>query len=42
MYEDYGDMKDALNKVGRNIARTGTPKEYSPLVFGVTGTGRVA
>lgn len=42
MYEDYQDMKDALTKVGKNIARSGTPKEYSPLVFGVTGTGRVA
>ena len=42
MYEDYEMMKQALSNVARNIAKSGTPKAYSPMVFGVTGTGRVA
>jgi len=42
MYEDYEMMKQALSNVARNIAKSGTPKPYSPMVFGVTGTGRVA
>lgn len=42
MYEDYDAMKNALASVGRNIAKSGTPKQYSPMVFAVTGTGRVA
>jgi alpha-aminoadipic semialdehyde synthase len=42
MYEDYDAMKNALASLGRNIAKSGTPKQYSPMVFAVTGTGRVA
>jgi len=42
MYEDYDAMKVALAGVARNIKKSGTPKPYSPLVFAVTGTGRVA
>lgn len=42
MYEDYEAMKAALASVARGIAKSGTPKQYPPLVFGVTGTGRVA
>lgn len=42
MYEDYDAMKLALTSVARNIAKSGTPKQYSPMVFAVTGTGRVA
>lgn len=42
MYEDYDAMKMALQGVARNIAKTGTPKQYSPMVFAVTGTGRVS
>lgn len=42
MYEDYDAMKDALARVNKNIAKSGTPKKYSPMVFAVTGTGRVA
>ena len=42
MYEDYDMMKVALQNVAKNIAKSGTPKAYSPMVFAVTGTGRVA
>jgi alpha-aminoadipic semialdehyde synthase len=42
MYEDYDAMKAALASVARNIAKSGTPKHLGPLVFAVTGTGRVA
>jgi alpha-aminoadipic semialdehyde synthase len=42
MYEDYEAMKMALSSVSRNIAKSGTPKQYGPMVFAVTGTGRVA
>jgi alpha-aminoadipic semialdehyde synthase len=42
MYEDYEAMKDALNKVHNNILRAGLPRNLNPIVFGVTGTGRVA
>ncbi len=42
MYEDYEMMKQALANVAKNIAKSGTPKAYSPMVFAVTGTGRVA
>jgi alpha-aminoadipic semialdehyde synthase len=41
MYEDYDAMKAALASVGRGVSR-GLPKQVSPLVFGVTGTGRVS
>ncbi len=42
MYEDYEAMQDALKRVNKNIAKSGLPKQYSPMVFAVTGTGRVA
>ena len=42
MYEDYTAMQDALRRVHENILRAGIPKAFTPLVFGVTGTGRVA
>ena len=42
MYEDYEAMKNALASVAKNIAKSGTPKQFGPLVFAVTGTGRVA
>lgn len=42
MYEDYDAMKEALARVGKNIAKVGTPKKYSPMVFAVTGTGKVS
>ena len=41
MYEDYDAMKGALESVARGVSR-GLPKKVSPLVFGVTGTGRVS
>lgn len=42
MYEDYDAMKEALTKVSKNIIKAGLPKSLSPLVIGVTGTGRCA
>lgn len=42
MYEDYDAMKEALARVAKNITKNGLPDKYSPLVFAVTGTGRVA
>jgi hypothetical protein len=42
MYEDYAAMTQALSNVAKNISKSGTPKAYSPMVFAVTGTGRVA
>ena len=42
MYEDYNMMKQALANIAKNIAKSGTPKAYGPMVFAVTGTGRVA
>jgi hypothetical protein len=42
MYEDYDMMKQALANTAKNIAKSGTPKAYEPMVFAVTGTGRVA
>lgn len=42
MYEDYDAMKEALAKVSKNIVKAGLPKSLSPLVIGVTGTGRCA
>lgn len=35
-------MTQALSNVAKNISKSGTPKAYSPMVFAVTGTGRVA
>jgi len=42
MYSDYDSMKYALASVGRNITSGGLPRKLTPMVFGVTGTGRVA
>jgi len=42
MYQDYESMCEALAKIGKNIERAGLPKQLSPLVIGVTGTGRCA
>ena len=42
MYSDYDAMKFALEMLNRNIKSGGIPKKLSPVVFGVTGTGRVA
>ena len=42
MYEDFEAMKDALSRVAKNIEKGGLPKAISPLVFAVTGTGRVS
>lgn len=42
MYEDYSAMKDALKRISDNILKGGLPKALSPMVFGVTGTGRVS
>lgn len=42
MYEDYNAMKEALQKGFNNISKFGYPKAFTPMVFAVTGSGRVA
>jgi alpha-aminoadipic semialdehyde synthase len=42
MYEDYTAMCEALAKIGNQISKAGLPKALGPMVFAVTGTGRVA
>jgi len=42
MYENYEAMQDALTRMAKNIEKGGLPKKQSPMVFAVTGTGRVA
>ena len=42
MYEDYSAMCEALARVHKNITKGGIPKAKTPMVFAVTGTGRVA
>lgn len=42
MYEDYDAMREALQRIAKNIEKGGLPKAQSPMVFGVTGTGRVS
>lgn len=42
MYEDNEAMKDAMSRISKNIEKGGLPKALSPMVFAVTGTGRVA
>jgi alpha-aminoadipic semialdehyde synthase len=42
MYEDYNAQKEELKAISRNMAKSGLPKEFSPMVFAVTGTGRVS
>lgn len=42
MYEDFSAMKDALRRISVNIEKGGLPKAHSPMVFAVTGTGRVS
>jgi hypothetical protein len=32
MYEDYEAMKAAIASVAKNIAKSGSPKMYSPMV----------
>ena len=42
MYLDYSAMQFALERLADNIRAGGIPRKLSPMVFGVTGTGRVA
>jgi len=42
MYQDYDAMCNAVGQIAKNIERAGLPKQLSPLVIGVTGTGRCA
>jgi alpha-aminoadipic semialdehyde synthase len=42
MYLDYDAMKFALARLADNIRAGGMPRKLSPMVFAVTGTGRVA
>lgn len=41
MYEDWDDMKHALSRVAKGIS-VGALKALGPVVFAVTGTGRVS
>ena len=42
MYLDYESMQYALAQLAKNIREGGMPRALAPMVFGVTGTGRVA
>lgn len=42
MYLNYDDMKYALARLADNIRAGGMPRKLAPMVFAVTGTGRVA
>lgn len=42
MYQDFEQMKFALKMVNESISKGGLPKKLTPMVFAVTGTGRVA
>lgn len=42
MYEDYSAMQEALARIANNIQKGGLPPALSPMVFAVTGTGRVS
>lgn len=42
MYGTYADMKHSLEKINRDIKNAGLPKNLCPMVFGVTGNGRVS
>lgn len=42
MYEDYDHMKETMQRMHNNILNSGIPQKFSPLVFAVTGTGRVS
>ena len=35
-------MKETLTRMNKNIVTSGIPRQISPLVFAVTGTGRVS
>lgn len=42
MYGDYDDMQSALAKVSKHLLSGGFPKDLCPMVFAVTGNGRVS
>lgn len=42
MYADYEDMCAALTTIKKNIVNGGLPKDLCPMVFAVTGNGRVS
>lgn len=42
MYENYEAMCEALGRIAKNIKNGGLPKKLGPMVFAVTGTGRVS
>ena len=41
-YADYADARRAIGAVGAQIAKHGVPAPFSPLVFGIAGTGNVS
>ena len=42
MYLDYASMQFALARLADNIRAGGMTRSLAPMVFAVTGTGRVA
>lgn len=42
MYGEYADMQHALSKVKKDLLDGGLPRELCPMVFAVTGNGRVS
>lgn len=42
MYEDFSAMSEAMHRIAKNIMKGGLPQLLSPMVFAVTGTGRVS
>lgn len=42
MYEDFTAMKEVIQKIALNIQKGAIPQSIHPLVFGITGTGRVS
>ena len=42
MYPDYSSMQQALSSLSQTLSKNGYPSAFAPLVFAVTGTGRVA
>jgi hypothetical protein len=42
MYGSYNDMKEVLSKINRDVLAAGLPRALCPMVFAVTGNGRVS
>ena len=42
MYQDYAQMQTSLAHLNQAIREGGLPRKLTPMVYAVTGTGRVA